>query len=125
MANLGWIRRRHTHPASRPTIMTRTRPYRKLLCALVAACMVSPAWAGADASSEHLAQGSTFAIRASVIAGGGVAAARGPCFDLAGTAAQPVAGTSEGGSYRLRSGFWGGTVQGDSLFRSSFEECQP
>jgi hypothetical protein len=104
--------------------MSRACLYRNLFCALFTGCLASPASASPDASSVHTAQGSTYAVRAAVIAGGGVSAARGPCFGLSGTAAQPVAGISEGGSYRLQSGFWGGVVQGDSLFRSSFEECQ-
>lgn len=60
-----------------------------------------------------------------VIAGGGVSRARSACFDLDGTVAEPVAGLAQGGAFTLNAGFLAMPVPTDSLFRNSFEVCQP
>jgi hypothetical protein len=67
----------------------------------------------------------TYAITAKVIAGGGTMIARSPCFELAGTIGQPAAGPSQSATYALNAGFWGAPARTDTLFRSSFEACQP
>ena len=68
---------------------------------------------------------SGYAISASVIAAGGITRATSACFELAGTSGQPAVGVTQGATYELRAGFWGNAVFADSLFRSSFEDCQP
>jgi len=105
--------------------MSRVPLYRNLLCVLAAGWIVLPVHAQPVAKRAEQPQGSsTYAITASVIAGGGIARATNACFELAGTIGQPTAGVSQGADYQLRTGFWGGAVLADSLFRSSFEECQ-
>ncbi|MGB7209090.1 MAG: hypothetical protein WBD27_10560, partial [Pyrinomonadaceae bacterium] len=51
--------------------------------------------------------GGQFAIKKSVIAGGG-GRSLGGTFTSDGTIGQPVAGENNGGSFRLNSGFWAG-----------------
>jgi hypothetical protein len=69
--------------------------------------------------------GLPFLISQHVIAGGGVSHAASPCFDLTGTIGQPVAGRTQGGAFTLDAGFWTNSVSTDSIFRNSFEACQP
>lgn len=64
-------------------------------------------------------------ITSMVIAGGGTTTARSSCFELAGTIAQSASGQSQGATYALTAGFWGPPRGTDTLFRSSFEACQP
>jgi hypothetical protein len=69
--------------------------------------------------------GMPFLISQHVIAGGGIGYAASPCFDLRGTIGQPVAGRTQGGAFTLDAGFWATPVSTDSIFRNSFEACQP
>ena len=66
-----------------------------------------------------------FRLVGQIVAGGGTNHARSPCFDLASTVAEPVAGRSAGADFILAAGFLGEAQSRDSLFRSSFESCQP
>lgn len=95
--------------------------------ALVLAGLTTAAAAQHDppADSGPVLVGLPFLISQHVIAGGGVAHASSPCFDLAGTIGQPVAGRTQGGAFALDAGFWGATASTDSIFRNSFEACQP
>ena len=66
-----------------------------------------------------------FTLSGEVLANGGVTRARSPCFDLAASIGQPVSGSTQGGTYLLYAGFLGDFAPHDSIFRSSFEVCQP
>ena len=66
-----------------------------------------------------------YRISHEIIAAGGVDRARSACFDVASTIAQPVTGTSSGGGFSVTAGFLDDLASRDSLFRSSFESCQP
>ncbi|MBN8482518.1 MAG: hypothetical protein J0L88_13120 [Xanthomonadales bacterium] len=66
-----------------------------------------------------------FRIEQRVIAGGGESRARSACFDLAATLAEPVAGRTSNAEFALTAGFLGEAASRDSIFRSSFEACQP
>lgn len=66
-----------------------------------------------------------FRITREVIAGGGISRARSACFDLAATIAEPVTGTAGNAMFSLTAGFWSDPASTDSIFRSSFESCQP
>lgn len=65
-----------------------------------------------------------YSMRASAVGAGADVVARNSCFAIAGTVGQPLAGTSSGGGYALRSGFRpaqrGAT---DSVFFAGFETC--
>jgi hypothetical protein len=78
--------------------------------------------AGPDAPD---AMGATFTITEAVIAGGGVTRSQSPCFELAGTTAQAVAGPASGDTYEVYAGFWDDNGSTDTLFRNGFEACQP
>ncbi|MEZ5461608.1 hypothetical protein [Dokdonella sp.] len=69
--------------------------------------------------------GTTFTITEAVIAGGGVTTSQSPCFELAGTTAQAVAGPASGDTYEVYAGFWDDSGSSDTLFRNGFEACQP
>ncbi len=105
--------------ANRRTPRRRSRAF--ALVALVA-CAGS---LHAQASDETPSGEPPFRIDQRVIAGGGESHARSACFDLAATLAEPVAGRSSGGDFVLVAGFLGEAVSRDSIFRSSFEVCQP
>lgn len=84
-----------------------------IACAAVAAVAATP-------------RGGGFAIEDALIAGGGVAQARGGCFELSATIAQATVGTATGGDYALVSGFWARPVaHPDQLLRTGFEACAP
>lgn len=71
--------------------------------------------------------GDSFAVRGAVIAGGGGSSRTGQgCFALDGTVAEAATGSSSGGEFALRAGFWAGAagLRRDSVFRDHFEECQ-
>ena len=55
----------------------------------------------------------------------GIARARSSCFQLAGTAGQPVAGYATGGSFIVSAGFWAGAPTSglDTIFFHGFEGC--
>ncbi|HEY6543594.1 MAG TPA: hypothetical protein VIZ64_01725 [Dokdonella sp.] len=68
--------------------------------------------------------GAGFEIPQSVLAGGGIGDARGGCFALSGTVAQPLGGSASGGGYTIVSGFWAAPVaRPDALLRTGFEDC--
>ena len=69
--------------------------------------------------------GTTFTITEAVIAGGGISYSQSPCFELAGTTAQPVAGPVSGDTFDLYAGFWDRGSSTDTIFRNGFEACQP
>jgi len=50
--------------------------------------------------------GGSYELKLGTIAGGGASLSTGGRFSLGGTIGQPVAGTTVGGSYTLRDGFW-------------------
>jgi hypothetical protein len=95
-----------------------------LVLAGTATVPVAQAQAIAATAQEPAGAGS-FVITQHVVAGGGVARARSACFDLAGSIGQPVTGRTQGGDFSLDAGFWAVRVATDSIFRSSFEACQP
>jgi hypothetical protein len=102
------------------------RRRRALRAAAVAAlCAAAGASAQGDAPVTGRAPDGVSLVTQHVIAGGGVTRASSACFDLAGTVAEPVAGSAQGGSFRLDAGFLALPVATDSLFRTSFEVCQP
>lgn len=73
------------------------------------------------------AAGDTFALRGSVIAGGGgTSRSDQGCLRLDGTVAENAVGASGAGAFTLRAGFWGGPghIHRDGVFSSSFEECR-
>ena len=76
-------------------------------------------------ASPHPNGSPSYQITSAVIAGGGVTRAESPCFELAGTTGQPVAGASSNSTYALIAGFWGGAVFNDTIFRNTFEACTP
>ncbi len=88
----------------------------------VFATLAVPAVADSGAAVEG---NPPFLVSQRVIAGGGESHARSACFDLAATIAEPVAGRSAGGDFVLVAGFLGEAAARDSIFRSSFEDCQP
>jgi hypothetical protein len=95
--------------------VNRRRSLRACTAFLLAVC------AGAAAA------GDTFALRGSVIAGGGGTSRSAlGCLALDGTVAENAAGASGAGAFTLRAGFWGGPgrVRRDGVFESSFEECR-
>lgn len=94
--------------------------------AVVAMCVATGAAfaQGAPAEAERAPSGVSL-VTQHVIAGGGVTHARSACFDLDGTVAEPAAGSAQGGNYTLDAGFLAMPVATDSLFRNSFEVCQP
>ena len=97
-------------------------------CVLICTVLSFIGMSGALASEAEGAAASgdpTFRITREVIAGGGVTHASSACFDLSVTIAEPVAGTAAGGVYALTAGFWSDPASIDSIFRSSFEDCQP
>ncbi|MGB0134332.1 hypothetical protein [Dokdonella sp.] len=98
-----------------------------LVSALSAVPFLLPASADAQdpGPSAPVPTGTTFTITEAVIAGGGVSYSQSPCFELAGTAAQPVAGLVTGDTYEVYAGFWDDSGSTDTLFRNGFEACQP
>lgn len=97
-------------------------------CHLALLMVLGSAVAAAEtpAPAKQVAEGTPgYQIVSAVVAGGGISRAQNACFELAATAGQPVVGTSANSTYTLVAGFWGAAVQGDTLFRSSFEACQP
>lgn len=92
---------------------------------VVTLCAAAAAYAQGDRSAPAPAPDGVSLVTQHVIAGGGVTHARSACFDLAGTVAEPVAGRAQGGSFSLDAGFLAMPVATDSLFRNSFEVCQP
>ncbi len=106
-------------PASRRVPRRRSRVFE--FFAFIACVGILPAHA-----SDETPRGETpFRIDQRVIAGGGESHARSACFDLAATLAEPVTGRSSGGDFVLAAGFLGEAASRDSIFRSSFEVCQP
>ncbi len=98
------------------------RPGRWLLSiAFAAACGIAPTQASNDAGDGEV----PFRISQRVLAGGGVSHASSACFDLAATIAEPIVGRSSGGAFVLVAGFLGEAEARGSIFRSSFEDCQP
>lgn len=111
-------------------ISTHLRAQARRRCALqaaavVAICAAAGASAQVDAPATDRAPDGVSLLTQHVIAGGGVTHASSACFDLAGTVAEPVAGSAQGGSFRLDAGFLAVPATTDSLFRNSFEVCQP
>lgn len=102
-------------------------PRRRALRAatVVAICAATGASAQGDPPATERTAAGVELVTQHVIAGGGVTRASSACFDLAGTVAEPVAGSAQGGSFRLDAGFLALPVATDSLFRNSFEVCQP
>jgi hypothetical protein len=98
-----------------------------LVSALFAAPLLFPAGALAQdpGPSAPEPSGTNFTITEAVIAGGGVSYSQSPCFELAGTTAQPVAGPVSGDTYEVYAGFWDDSSSTDTLFRNGFEACQP
>lgn len=96
-----------------------------LAAAVVAACATAAASARDEPATGQRSAGGVALVSQHVIAGGGVSHARSACFDLAGTVAEPVAGSAQGGNFLLEAGFLAMPVTTDSLFRNSFEVCQP
>jgi hypothetical protein len=90
------------------------------LCAMATAALADDAPRLADPVPSGVSL-----VTQHVIAGGGVSRARSACFDLDGTVAEPVAGPAQGGAFTLNAGFLAMPVATDSLFRNSFEVCQP
>lgn len=95
------------------------------------ALLITLSWA-AVAAAQPLAPasqvpegGPDYQIVSAVVAGGGISRTQNACFELSATAGQPVVGSSANSSFSLVAGFWAGAVHGDTLFRSSFEACQP
>ena len=99
---------------------SRTRALR--VATAVALC--AGAAAHADLPADQRAAGGVTLVSQHVIAGGGVSRARSACFDLAGTVAEPVAGSAQGGGFTLDAGFLAAPVSTDAVFRTSFEVCQ-
>jgi len=107
-------------PDRRPFAIACTR------LAIVLALVGNPASAGSPPSAGDAPSGSViFVVTGHVMANGGTTRARSPCFDLAASIGQPVSGSTQGGVYSLYAGFLGELDPHDSIFRSSFEVCQP
>ena len=92
---------------------------------VVALCAAAAAFAQGEPPESMRAPAGVALVTQHVIAGGGVTRARSTCFDLAGTVAEPAAGSAEGGNFTLDAGFLAMPLATDSLFRDSFEVCQP
>lgn len=97
---------------------------RSLLVVTLSWAVVAAAQIPAPASHAPEA-GPGYQIVSAVVAGGGISRAQNSCFELSATVGQPAVGLSANSSVSLVAGFWGGAVHGDTLFRSSFEACQP
>jgi hypothetical protein len=83
--------------------------------------------AGAALVLGATASAAEFAIEASVIsAGGGHSQSTGGCLAIDASIGQDTAGTSGGGAFAMRSGFWAALADRptDSLFNDGFQECQ-
>ncbi len=94
--------------------------------AIVLALVGNPVSAGSLPLPDDAPSGSgSFVLTGHVMANGGTTRARSPCFDLAASIGQPVSGSTQGGAYSLYAGFLGPSNPHDSIFRSSFEVCQP
>ena len=107
-------------------VRVHARRRRVLHAAAVAAlCAAAGAFAQGDPPVSGHAPTGVSLVTQHVIAGGGVTRASSACFDLDGTVAEPVAGSAQGGSFTLDAGFLAMPVATDSLFRNSFEVCQP
>jgi hypothetical protein len=92
--------------------------------ALSMSCAVAIAMLATSGSASSA--GSGYSLQSHVIASGGVSAAHSACFDLSATIGEPTAGSAAGGTFSMVSGFWAARVaRPDSVFRSSFEGCQP
>lgn len=60
-----------------------------------------------------------------IASGGGTSRSAGGCRVLEGTMGQAVIGTTSGGAFSLRAGYWAGpgSQRRDSIFSGDFEEC--
>jgi hypothetical protein len=69
----------------------------------------------------------TFSIDAHVVSAGSSGRAQSPCFRLASTIAEPIAGYSSSVDYALDGGFLtlADTTPGDDVFFDGFEGCTP
>lgn len=101
--------------ASTPrTTHTPPRPWRVRGC-LAAFALAILAWPSlAQQISSHV-----------IAAGGGSSRSPGGCRVLEGTMGQAVVGTSSGGAFSVRAGYWAGpgSQRRDSIFSGDFEEC--
>ncbi|NOT49298.1 MAG: VCBS repeat-containing protein, partial [Acidobacteria bacterium] len=87
----------------------------------ILSCFKSPVLFILVLSSIVFAQsGGQFAIKKSVIAGGG-GRSSGGTYTADGTIGQPVVGENNGGNFRLNSGFWGGGQTGGSVRPTLFD----
>lgn len=106
-----------------------SRPWRTPALAILLG--VLPAIFPASARTQDTAptapepSGNTFTITEAVVAGGGVAYSQSPCYELAGTVAQAVAGPVSGDTFDLYAGYWNSASSIDTIFRNGFEACQP
>jgi hypothetical protein len=55
--------------------------------------------------------------------GGGSSVSAGGCLKMNATFGQPVAGSSSGGNFTLKTGYWAGRGDPDSIFRNGLEVC--
>lgn len=118
MSAVVWLRQSAGRAALAP------QKFHSLLVVTLSWAVVAAAQAPAPASHGPEA-GPGYQIVSAVVAGGGISRAQNSCFELSATVGQPVVGLSVNSNVSLIAGFWGGAVHGDTVFRSSFEACQP